>query len=217
MAESEINVKVRLGTEVLYNTKIRIALELPVFKLKSKMCQFDDSLTLNRITIVYCGCVMDDNTPLYMYDIYDGATVHLFIEIKPEKIIGPQTISEPDIAKLGAAFRSISLNSPFKAALVKLTKPDVIHNIILTTPGLNEDPVGLTLLQHPEILSKINDYESVKRLADNHPALASAALKIASAVHEEDLQVKFVNLLCLLSYFILMYKCFVFILESLCC
>lgn len=201
---AEINVKMRLGTELLYNTKIRIDLEEPVINLKNKLCQKDETLIIKRIIVVYCGCVMEDNSPLYMYDLFDGATVHVFKEIKPEKIVGPTPLSESDIVKLGATFRSFSVNPAYRAALLKLNKPEVINNIILTTPGLNEDPVALTLLQHSELLVKLSDFEAAKRVADNHPALAAAALKIASAVEEEVSQVIFIKKYWCLLLFILM-------------
>jgi hypothetical protein len=201
---AEINVKVRLGTDLLYNTKIRIDTGEPVINLKNKLCQKDESLSLKRMIIVYCGCVMEDNSPLFMYDLFDGATVHVYKDITPEKTVSPTPSSESDIKKLVATFRSFLVNSSYRAALLKLNKPEVINKIIITTPGLNEDPVALTLLQHPELLVKLNDFESVKRITDNHPAFALAVMKIASAVQEEVSQVIFIKTNWCLLLFLLM-------------
>lgn len=206
MPESEINLKVRLGTEVLYNTKMCIDLKQPVINLKNSMCRLDDTLVITRLTIIFCGCVMEDHSPLYMYDVFEGCTLHVFKEIKPEKRVGAKALSETDLKKLGDTFNSFSMNSSYRAAMVKLNKEEVLNNIILTTLGLNEDPVAITLLQHSELLMRPGEIntDAVKRIAENHPALVSAALKIATAVQEELLKVNFIKKNIVLLLFILM-------------
>lgn len=186
---SEINVKVRLGAQTLYDIKVYVEIEEPVSLLKKKICEKDANLNQTLIVVVYCGSVMEDCNPIYMYDVLEGSTVHVFKKIQHEKAPPPKSLADADLMKLGVAFRSLSLNSSYRGALMRLSKPEVINNIILTTPGLNKDPVALTLLQHSELLVKLSDFEVVKRISESHPALASAALQVAAAVHEEVLQV----------------------------
>lgn len=45
----------------------------------------------------------------------------------------------------------------------KLHKPEVLENIISTTPGLSEDYTAIVILQHPELLAKLGDANAVKR------------------------------------------------------
>lgn len=182
---SLIYVKVRLAETTLYDTKVHVKLEEPVRLLKKKICEKDESLQEKLLIVVYCGHILEDCNSLYTYDLFEGAMVHVFKEIEHEKESPPKTFTDSDLVKLGVAFRSLSLNSSYSRAMRKLTKPEAINNIILTTPGLNEDPVALTLLRHPELLVKLSDFEVVKRLSIDHPALASAALQIAASVHEE--------------------------------
>jgi len=188
---SEINLKVRFGTDTLYSTKVIIDLKETVIMLKTKICENDENLQESLIEIVYCGNIMDNSSTIYSYDVFEGATLHVYKRIKQEKSSEDKPMVDGDLVKLGIAFRSLSFNSSYRGALVKLGKPEVINNIILTTPGLNNDPVALTLLQHSELLVKLSDFEVVKRISESHPSLASAALKIAAAVHEEVLQNNF--------------------------
>lgn len=186
---SEINVKVRSGTQTLYDTKVMIHLEETVQALKTKLCEKDDKLSQNMMEIVYCGNVMEDGNAIFKYDVFPGATLHVFKKTKSQKMPPAKVLNDGELTKLGSAFRSLSMNSTYRRALIKLTKPDVINHIVLTTPGLYDDPIGITLLQHSELLVKLNDMDVLKRISESHPALALAAIQIASAVQEEVVQV----------------------------
>lgn len=186
---SEINVKVRSGAQTLYNTKVMVKLEEPVSELKKKICEKDKELHEPLIEAVFCGCVMEDCNPIYTYDVFRGATVHVFKKIQTEKLPPPKPFTDPDLIKLGVAFRSFTVNTAYRASLVKHTSPEEISSIILNVPGLAEDPVALALLQHSELLVKLGDFEVVKRLAQSHPVLAWAVLYLATVVHEEVMQV----------------------------
>lgn len=185
----EIKIKVRFGVRTLYDSQVFIDLEEPVRLLKKKICDNDDNLSVDKIEVVYCGCVMEDCDPIYTYEVFNGATVHVFIQKKINNPVYPKKLSDFDLIKLGGAFRSLSLNAKYRAALNKISKPEVIHNIILTTAGLNKDPVAVTLLHHPELLLKFGNFDILKFISESHPALAEAAIQIAAAVHEEVLKV----------------------------
>jgi len=60
---------------------------------------------------------------------------------------------------------------------------------------LSEDPVAITLLQHPELLAKLNDVALVKRIAETHPSLALAAIQISAIVHDQVVQVNLLKIL----------------------
>lgn len=179
----EINVKVRSGAQTLFDTKVSIELEETVRALKKKICEKDESLLETLIEIVYCGCVMEDYSTIHSYDVFDGAMVHAFKQNSYVKApIKP--LSEAEISKVGTAFHQLTVNHSYRSALSKLSKNEVINNIILTVPGLNEDPVSITLLYHSELLVKFVDQEVVKRIAESHPGLAAGALQMAAAVQE---------------------------------
>lgn len=187
---SMINVKLRLGTMTMYTEKVYLDLQSQVSKLRDKICEKDSTLSKDNFVMVYCGNVMEDRVPIYMYDVVNGATVHLF---KKNKINNtePQTSIEntnAGMVKLGVAFRSLSLNSSYKCALMKINKTKMLTDLIMSTPKLSEDPIAITLLQHPELLVKLNDVGLVKRIAENHPALALAAIQISAVVRDQVVQ-----------------------------
>ncbi|CAI6365719.1 unnamed protein product [Macrosiphum euphorbiae] len=187
---SLINVKLRLGTMTMYTEKVYIDLQSPVSVLRNKMCEKDNTLNEKNFVIVYSGNVMEDHTPIYMYDVVNGATVHLFKQMKIDEPDPPKCIdkSSAGLVKLGVAFRSLSLNSTYKCALMKISKAKMLSDLITSTPELSEDPVAITLLQHPELLVKLNDVALVKRIAENHPSLALAAIQISAVVHDQVVQ-----------------------------
>lgn len=51
----------------------------------------------------------------------------------------------------------------FLSFFQKLNKPEVLENIISTTPGLSEDPIAVVILQHPELIAKLGDLNAVEK------------------------------------------------------
>lgn len=186
---SEINVKVRSGTQTLYNTKVLVKLEDPVSILKKKICEKYEDLQEPLLEAIYCGRIMEDCNPIYTYDVFRGATVHVYKKNPTEKPSPAKPLAEADLIKLGVAVRSFTVNPAYRNSMIKHTSPEEISNIILNVPGLTEDPVAIALLLHSELLVKLGDYDVVKRLAQSHPALASAILHLATVAFEEVLQV----------------------------
>jgi len=194
---SLINVKLRLGTMTMYTEKVYIDLQSPVSTLRNKICEKDNTLDKNSFIMVYCGNIMEDRVHIYMYEIINGATVHLFKKPKidtkePSKNI---EFNNAALVKLGVALRSLSLNSSYKCALIKINKTKMINDLIMNIPELREDPVAITLIQHPELLVKLTEVDSVKRIAENHKGLALAAIQMSAVVHEQVLQVTLLKIL----------------------
>lgn len=194
---SLINVKFRLGTMTMFTEKVYIDLHSPVSVLRNKICEKDNTLNKNNFVMVYCGNIMEDRALIYLYDVIDGATVHLFKKMKVDIPESPKSIdkSNTGMAKLSVAFRSLSLNSSYKCALMKISKAKMLSDLITSTPELSEDPVAITLLQHPELLAKLNDVSLVKLIAETHPTLALAAIQISAAVHDQVVQVTLLKIL----------------------
>jgi len=199
---SLINVKLRLGTMSLYTEKVYIDLQSPVSVLRDKMCEKDNTLKKDNFVIIYAGNVMEDRFSICTYNVFNGATVHLFKKIKNEiNKEPPQRIdySSAGMVKLGVAFRSLSLNSSYKCALMKISKARMLSDLIMSIPELSKDPIAITFLQHPELLAKLNDVSMVKRIAERHPCLALAAIQISAVVHDQVVQVNLLKIL--IAYF----------------
>lgn len=185
----EIFVQVRLGMETLFNTKVFMLPDESTHILKKKICHNNINLDEKQLVAVFAGCVMEDLRSMTSFGMSNGAMVHVFKQIKHERPAPPKRLSDVDLIRLGVAFRSLAMNSSYRNALMKFRNPNELNNVILSFPGLNEDPIAITYLQHPELLVKLNDYETIKRIAGNHPALATAVLQMATTVQEGVLQV----------------------------
>jgi len=188
---SLIIVKALVGPSTLYTAKVYIDLQSHVSVLKDKLRETDKCLGTDNFIMTYSGNVMEDSVPIYMYDIFSGATVHLYKKLKIEKIKPVPTVGtrQQDLVRLGVALRSLSLNLSYKCAFMKVNKTKIINDLIYNSPKLCEDPVGITLLQHSELLLKLNDLGLVKRIAENHPGLATVAFQVSSIAYNQDVQV----------------------------
>ncbi|KAL5240602.1 hypothetical protein ACI65C_008012 [Semiaphis heraclei] len=194
---SLINVKLRLGTMTMYTEKVYIDFQLPVSALRKKIREKDNNLEKVDFVMVYSGNIMEDRAPIYMYEVINGSTVHLFKQMKMDLTESPNTVdtSNAGIVKLGIALRSLSLNSSYKCALMKISKTKMLNDLITSFPELSDDPIAITLIQHPELLAKLNDFKSVYNIAVNHTGLALAAIQISAVVHDQLVQVNLSKLL----------------------
>lgn len=69
--------------------------------------------------------------------------------------------------------------------LQRLSRPEVLENIIVATPGLANDPVAIAMMKDPELMVHMSDAETVRKIAEEHPSLIEAANHIAAHVREE--------------------------------
>ncbi|XP_008544306.1 ubiquitin-like protein 7 [Microplitis demolitor] len=143
-------------------------------------------LPKDSFELIYCGCILEDDVTLESCGLKSGAMIHVLKKKDPEIPVPAKSISEESILQLASAFRSFNENPALRSALHRLSKrPEVIENIILTTPGLNEDSVAIAMLQDPDLMAYFTHSDTVKRIAELHPVLVEAAQLIAAAVHEE--------------------------------
>lgn len=137
------------------------------------------------LELIYCGNILDDDATLTSCGIKPGVMIHVLKKKEPETPVPSRTLSEADVQQLVVAFRAFTLSFGYRAALQRLSRPEVLENIIATTPGLSEDPVAIAMIQDPELLVHMSDPDTVRRIAELHPSLVEAANHIAAAVHEE--------------------------------
>lgn len=137
------------------------------------------------LELVYCGNILDDDSTLSSCGVKPGVMVHVLKKKAKEAPLPTQTMTECDIQALVVAFKTLTFSSSCKSSLQKLSRPDILENIIMITPGLSQDPVAISMIQDPELLVRMGDIETVRRIVELHPALAEAANHIAAAVHEE--------------------------------
>lgn len=114
---------------------------------------------------------MDDDATLSSYGIKPGVMIHVLKKKEPEVPIPSRTLSEADVQQLVVAFRAFTLSYGYRAALQRLSRPEILENIIAATPGLADDPVAIAIIQDPELLVHMADPDTVRRIAELHPSL----------------------------------------------
>ncbi|OAD57766.1 Ubiquitin-like protein 7 [Eufriesea mexicana] len=183
---SELILSVRLDPQTVSTIKLSdINFKTKVEELKHEVAG-RVNLTKESFELIYCGCVLEDDMTLESYGLKGGAMVHVLRKRESEMLSFPKDISEDRILQLVSAFKSFKKNPGLRSALYRIgKKPEVLNNIISSSPGLHEDTVAIAILQDPDLMSYFTDVETVRRFAEAHPVLVEAAQNIAAAVHAE--------------------------------
>ncbi|GLV31919.1 hypothetical protein CBL_07678 [Carabus blaptoides fortunei] len=182
---TSVTLGVRLNPSKFQRIKIEnVNLDSKVDLLKDEAAK-KINVQKQTIELIYCGIILDDDATLSACGIKPGVMVHVLRKKEPETPVPVRSMSAADVQQLVVAFRAFTLSFGYRAALQRLSRPEVLQNIIATTPGLSEDPVAIAMIQDPELLVHMSDPDTVRRIAELHPSLAEAANHIAAAVHEE--------------------------------
>ncbi|KAI4485848.1 hypothetical protein M0804_006337 [Polistes exclamans] len=165
---SELVLGIRSNSQNLTTIKLRdINLNNKVEYLRYKTAA-KANLAKESFELIYCGCILEDDMYLETCGLKSGAMVHVLMKKEEEPPVPMKYISEESILQLASTFKSFNENPAFRSALHRLSKrPEVIENIISSSPGLHEDSVAIAII------------------AELHPVLVEAAQNLAAAVHEE--------------------------------
>jgi hypothetical protein len=200
-----INVKVRKnsGMDLAYSTKIHIDMDQTVTDLKNYLYEKDNTLDLERLIIIYCGECLEDEETLTHYNLFDGATVHVYTDLKPAKSSMHSVLeAKPDKSLIESVFHAFLHFPSQRAKVMKLVEAENIHKIIIDTPELSEDPVAVTLLQHFELLAENYNAENIDRFINDNPALSLAIWRIGLTIfNKTDSQVNFIKIILLPRYY----------------
>lgn len=183
---SELVLGIRCNSQNLTTVKLRdINFKNRVEDLRHKTA-VKTNLSKESFDLIYCGCILEDDITLEACGIKHGSMVHVLMKKETEPPVPVKYISEDSIIQLASAFKSFFENPTFRSALHRLSKrPEVIDNIISSSPGLHEDFVAIAMLQDPELMGHFADIDTIKRIAELHPVLIEAAQNLVAAVHEE--------------------------------
>ncbi|KAF3429612.1 hypothetical protein E2986_04291 [Frieseomelitta varia] len=183
---SELILGVRLDPQTFSTIKLNDI----NFKTKVEELKYETAgrvnLSKDLFELIYCGYVLEDDMTLESYGLKNGSMIHVLRKREPELPSFPKYISEDAILQLVSAFKSFKENPGLRSALNRIgKKPEVMDNIISSSPGLHEDTVAIAILQDPDLMSYFTDVDTVRRFAEAHPVLVEAAQNIAAAVHAE--------------------------------
>ncbi|XP_033219377.1 ubiquitin-like protein 7 [Belonocnema kinseyi] len=183
---TELVLSVRLPSQTPSTYKLSdINLKNKVEELRNEAAG-KTNLPKDSFELIYCGCILEDDATLESCGLKNGATVHILKKNAPETPVPAKSISDISVTQLANAFQSFNANPALRSALHRLSKrPEVIENIISSSPGLSEDAVAIAMLQDPDLMAHFTDPDTVKRIAELHPLLVEAAQHISTAVHEE--------------------------------
>ncbi|KAG5320932.1 UBL7 protein, partial [Acromyrmex heyeri] len=185
-----------IAMDLLFGIQINSEMVMPItlsgVNLKTKVETLKQeaakrwNLPKDSIEFIYYGLILEDDATVESIGLKNGSMVHALKKKEPESSILNKHISEDCILQLASAFKSFNETPAFRSALHRLSKrPEVIDNIISSSPGLHEDAVAIAMLQDPELMAHFIDVDTVRRIAQLHPVLIEAAQNIAAAVHEE--------------------------------
>ncbi|XP_078313565.1 ubiquitin-like protein 7 [Crassostrea virginica] len=142
--------------------------------------------TANDFEVVYCGQCLDEQKSLEMYGLKDGASLYLVKKFSKESAKAPEKMSDMATRQLVVTLQSAILKPSFKSTIEKmLNSPEAIERLISATPGLESDPVALSMLQDQELLVILSHPENIKEVVSKHPAFGYAAMSICQVVNEE--------------------------------
>ncbi|XP_973179.3 ubiquitin-like protein 7 [Tribolium castaneum] len=158
------------------DNKVELLKNEAVKKLNTAKVSFD---------LVYCGLVLEEENTLSSYGVKPGVTIHIVKKNAPPSAPRGRALTETEVQQLVVAFRAFTLSSGYRAALQRLSRPEVLETIIAATPGLADDPAAIAIIQDPELIVHMADPDTVRRVADKHPSLIEAANYIAAHIHEE--------------------------------
>ncbi|XP_069696661.1 ubiquitin-like protein 7 isoform X2 [Periplaneta americana] len=143
------------------------------------------NLPKHFLELIYCGNILDDDSTLQSCGLKPGVMVHVLKKKEKDIPLPVRSMTEADVQELVMAFRTFTRHPSYRSALHRLSRPEVLENIMMATPGLSDDPVALSIIQDPELLVHMENADTVRRIAELHPSLTEAANHIAAAVHEE--------------------------------
>ncbi|GFO13443.1 ubiquitin-like protein 7 [Plakobranchus ocellatus] len=148
-----------------------------------------------QFDIIYCGQVLAPATNLSSYMLQSHSTVYVVRKFssraegdKPQHSEGtdkpPESVNKSEVTM---AVRSALLNPEYRNIVESLLNdPKKLEEIISATPGLDQDPSVLAMLQEPELLAILAHRNNLDSLLQHHPCFAQAAIAVTSAVREED-------------------------------
>lgn len=141
-------------------------------------------LSVKEIELIYCGVALQGHQTLDFYGVKNGSTIYALKKVIPEESIETEKFSEIEISKVLTALRMAVLNPGYRATVENLLlDPDMVENIIATTPGLNKDMVVLTMFQDLKLLLHLSQTKRIRQIIDDHPSFYHVAQCVAAAVN----------------------------------
>lgn len=138
--------------------------------------------------LIYCGQKLQDDKVVDSYGLKPGCTVFALKKhvSEPLETNKPESMSDLGLRRLVSTLQTALLNPAYRQIVEKmLNNPEAIENIMAATPGLENDPVSIAMLQDPELLAILAHPGNIQRVVQRHPAFSNTATLVATAVSNE--------------------------------
>lgn len=189
-AETSVMASVSVCNRTIHGKSERTKLNLVNLKGKVSILKDEISRTINLPTqdfdLVYCGQRLDDDKQIEQYGLKNGSTVFALKRHQQCSVHEAEQMTPVAVKNLVATLRSALLNPAYRTTVERiLNESDAMENIIAATPGLDNDPVALAMLQDQELLAILAHPGNIQKIVEKHPSFGQAATLIAAEVSKE--------------------------------
>ncbi|KAK7116025.1 ubiquitin-like protein 7 isoform X2 [Littorina saxatilis] len=136
----------------------------------------------NGFEMFYCGQKLEREVNLEAINLTPQSTVYVFR--KP-----PAPKESPNAQKVGEKVlliqRAVQNPNYRKTVDQIMTNSKSLQKLLSAVPGLDEDPIILSMLQDPELLQILAHRQNIYKVCKKHPLFEAAAVYIAGVVSEE--------------------------------
>ncbi|CAL4061223.1 unnamed protein product [Meganyctiphanes norvegica] len=137
-----------------------------------------------KIQLIHCGVVLNESESLQDAGITSGAMIHCLPkrDHTPE-IVVPLGLME--VQDLIVSLRAAASNPNFRTFVQKLKTPDMVERVLSDCPAARSDPVGLAMLQDPELFLALTSPDTLSTVLDKHPAVGRVAQHILPLINSD--------------------------------
>ncbi|PSN33669.1 hypothetical protein C0J52_21787 [Blattella germanica] len=168
----KMTANIVLGIRLSPNSFQRVSISGVNLESKVEQLKLEASKATNLpkhfLELIYCGNILDDESILQACGVKPGVMVHVLKKKEKDPPPPVRAMTEADVQELVMAFRTFTRHPNYRSALhiqkkselltlwlkltERLSRPEVLENIMMATPGLSDDPVAISILQDPELL-----------------------------------------------------------------
>jgi len=137
-----------------------------------------------KIQLIHCGVILNESESLQDAGITSGALIHCLPkrEQTPEVIV-PLGLME--VQDLIVSLRAAASNPNFRTFVQKLKTPDMVERVLKDCSAARSDPVGLAMLQDPELFLALTNPDTLSTVLDKHPSVGRVAQHILPLINSD--------------------------------
>lgn len=142
------------------------------------------SFSSEKIQLIHCGVVLKESESLQDAGITSGAMIHCLPkrDYTPEVVV-PLGLME--VQDLLVSLRAAASNPNFRTFVQKLKSPEMVERVLTDSAAARSDPVGLAMLQDPELFLALTNPDTLSTVLDKHPSVGRVAQHILPLINSD--------------------------------